>query len=479
VLADRQLFVDDYLVFTASGARRFLAPPIEHPTPLFPCDGHDSCGFVGSVNHNGTHFLMHYRLRKGHREPEGHRWKRFGAQIGLATSVDGLNWARESTFGLDRLNSGGEQCVLYDPTDPHPKRRYKMTFNCMYLTASSGHDNLCMAFSPDGIHWHHHGTRVRTLRADTQSCLLHDHNDTYEIMIREEFPTVEFHRAIRGMAVLSTSVEDFNRAFRPGSRGMRFTKRNRMYYGRYGTLEMYRRQYYALTRTQYAGVYFGFLHLYEWPYPQFGCPHSHKFGPPCNVPLWDALKGNVSHPDTVLPYLLTSRDGAKFNHEWVYAEMPWQLGQLPTDGFVMPANQMITMNGYHYVYFSRNPGQHFARWDHADEIRLARFQQDRMVGVERVPSADVARLMTHSFEIPPDARRIVINVHIPVDSSFELVIHRSEDGSSYKSLLWEEPCEEVSAPLHAVKVDGEKSQAVQLELRLRGGTQLFAFRFLP
>eukprot|EP00971_Amphidinium_carterae_P061842 1224795-Amphidinium_carterae.1 len=55
----------------------------------------------------------------------------------------------------------------------------------MYLTASSGHDNLCLAFSPDGVHWHHHGTR--------------DHNDTYEIMIREEFPTTEFHRAIRGI----------------------------------------------------------------------------------------------------------------------------------------------------------------------------------------------------------------------------------------------------------------------------------------
>eukprot|EP00971_Amphidinium_carterae_P124746 2471145-Amphidinium_carterae.1 len=40
-----------------------------------------------------------------------------------------------------------------------------------------------------------------------------------------------------------------------------------------------------------------------------GCPPRRKFGPPCNVPLWDALRTNVTHPDTVLPYLLTSRDG--------------------------------------------------------------------------------------------------------------------------------------------------------------------------
>jgi len=363
-----------------------------------------------------------------------------------------------------------------------------MTFNCLYPGGASWNDDMCMAFSKDGIHWAHQGTKFRSLRADTQICLYHDQEDKYEMIMRQEFPTKEFHRAIRGTAVLSISRSDFNRGFLPGAKSLWLSTVNRMYLGRYGTLEMYRRQMYALTRTKYEGVYFGFLHLYEWAYPDLGCPRSKTREQPCNTPLWNKLKDGIVRPDTVRPYLITSRDGSHYNFEWVYAEMPWQLGQLADDGFVMPANNMVTRDGYHHVFFSRNPLQHWERWEHSDEIRLARFPQDRIIGVERDPKAvSPGWIRTHSFDLHDDVARLVFNVHIPStgaddlaslapSSSFSVSLGSLSSGGSEPLKLgtWTTPCEQISVSLDAFLAQGKPKDAVWLELQLAGGAQLYA-----
>ena len=66
VLTGKQLLIDDYLLSSAKGIARFLKRPVEHGKPVLSAsqpwehNGEFGFGFPGSVNHNGTHFLMHY-----------------------------------------------------------------------------------------------------------------------------------------------------------------------------------------------------------------------------------------------------------------------------------------------------------------------------------------------------------------------------------------------------------------------------------
>jgi len=88
-----------------------------------------------------------------------------------ATSKDGLVWEKPS-LGLYDFNgdpdtnivlvgNGGRSVnygasVLIDPRDSNPDRRYKLAYWDFSLTDERERPGLCVAFSPDGIHWTKH-----------------------------------------------------------------------------------------------------------------------------------------------------------------------------------------------------------------------------------------------------------------------------------------------------------------------------------
>ena len=88
-----------------------------------------------------------------------------------ATSKDGLVWEKPS-LGLYDFNgdpdtnivlvgNGGRSVnygasVLIDPRDTDPGRRYKLAYWDFAPTEAGERPGLCVAFSPDGVHWTKH-----------------------------------------------------------------------------------------------------------------------------------------------------------------------------------------------------------------------------------------------------------------------------------------------------------------------------------
>ena len=46
--------------------------------------------------------------------------------------------------------------VIIDPREKDPDRRYKMAYSDFAQDGKNEHPGLCVAFSPDGIHWTKH-----------------------------------------------------------------------------------------------------------------------------------------------------------------------------------------------------------------------------------------------------------------------------------------------------------------------------------
>mmetsp|Transcript_31628 Transcript_31628/g.73814 ORF Transcript_31628/g.73814 Transcript_31628/m.73814 type:complete len:725 (+) Transcript_31628:136-2310(+) len=499
-LVGKHLLLDDHYIQDVSGLQRFLSPAMHHPDTMIPdCTG--TCGFVGSINYDGRQFMMHFRRKVGWSNHSGKKH----SQLNVAFSNDGINWRTMKTKGLTNTNIGGEQCVLHDKDEPDKRFRYKMIYDCFLPK-----DEMCVATSEDGITWEDFGSKNSGIQTDTQPCLYRDASDgSYEIIAREEFPTREYERAIRGVILARVSREDFMEGLKTPGGVIPFKTVDRWYFGRFGTLEVYRRAIYAMTRTKYQGVYFGFVHLYEWGLAVRGCPRFKELAgwqtlpgikqfinfvrwlePDwkglervkhfCNSNMNEFLWKHVDDPDTVQPYLVTSRDGVHYNFQWVYSELPLQLGQRPTDGFVMPAGNMVTAKGYHWVYFSRNPSRHRYRFSEPDDIRLARFEQDRMIGL-RAESGREGVLLTKPFKLHADAAGIALSVDIAGTSAVhaEMLVRQEAGMQSYILGNWTHPLKgQARSTLPVIKDVAARAEVLQLRVRLHGQAKLFAFAVL-
>ena len=90
-------------------------------------------------------------------------YERENCVICYATSRDGVNWEKPD-LGLVEFKGSKKNnivdlnepalwstcCVVYDPDDPNPKRRFKMAYEA---GLPKGLGKLCVAFSPDGLRW--------------------------------------------------------------------------------------------------------------------------------------------------------------------------------------------------------------------------------------------------------------------------------------------------------------------------------------
>ena len=135
----RQLFLDDGAIESQKGTRRTLHPP-------------KKCGPLIKGGYQ-SRTAPQWNADKGIWE-----WWYMGQHIHYARSTDGQNW-EQPALGLYEVNGsrennivcdpeGGHQQrlyhVLYDPSDPDPKRRYKGLFSS---------SNRYLGTSADGLNW--------------------------------------------------------------------------------------------------------------------------------------------------------------------------------------------------------------------------------------------------------------------------------------------------------------------------------------
>jgi len=153
---EKQLFVDDAIVESATGLTRALHPVRKHPgNPLVVADRpwEGRCVLIyGAVirDPESGSFRMWYLAWGKHVGQSSY--------ICYAESEDGLHWVKPD-LGLHEFKGSTENnivvpnvtsntTVIYDPRDPDASRRYKAVIR----------DRGTRAWlSPDGIHWRDHG----------------------------------------------------------------------------------------------------------------------------------------------------------------------------------------------------------------------------------------------------------------------------------------------------------------------------------
>ena len=158
----KQLFADDWVIDKMSGLKRTLHQVRKHPNnPLFKPDmpwEKPAVLLFGTVMYDPARdadkFRMWYLCFTPKYEPGYSKLIRKEGRIAYAISRDGINWDRPK-LGIHKWNHSDQNnivivgapdstCVIYDPRDPDPKRRYKAQIR------NGGHRGY---FSPDGIHW--------------------------------------------------------------------------------------------------------------------------------------------------------------------------------------------------------------------------------------------------------------------------------------------------------------------------------------
>ena len=154
--SEKQLFVDDVLIESATGLERTLHQVEKHP---------DNPLLVADRPWEGLSVLLYGAVI---RDPDSGRFRMWylawGKHVGqssyicYAESEDGLHWTKPN-LGLHEFkgskqnnivipNVTSNTTVMYDPRDPDASRRYKAVIR----------DRGTRAWlSPDGIHWRDHG----------------------------------------------------------------------------------------------------------------------------------------------------------------------------------------------------------------------------------------------------------------------------------------------------------------------------------
>mmetsp|Transcript_13059 Transcript_13059/g.31995 ORF Transcript_13059/g.31995 Transcript_13059/m.31995 type:complete len:714 (-) Transcript_13059:391-2532(-) len=488
----KQLFVDDYLIDSVENLKRWQEIPLELDGPVIKPteDWEDRVGFPGSVTHNGTHFMMHYRIvRKDLAKAKGvhHLFNMTIADlIVAATSVDGVKWRKHRTELVDPDGKGhngvmnfpsSDSCVMRDEYEPKARYRYKMTYNCFQngwqryeidneyestYRFRRSIDHTCLATSPDGLHWEDHG-RIFGGATDTQPCLWHESPGNYTYILRKDFHTSVAAREIRGTQIYTLSYEDFHEHL-DADGPMPFHLLSRFYLDRNTKLERYQHQIYAVTGSQISGVQFGIFSILDWP----------------RLPPEKAWKEATRRPfpkDIVMPYLATSRDAVKYNMHWVYRKEPLKLGKGNKFKYIATAAQIVSYDGYHWVYYTGNKRYHRERWKGTENIRLARYPQDRIVALKPKDLAEPAVVTTKTFVWSKDTMSLRVNIAMHTNTSSLVVALKTTKPRNFSNILGTvddiQIPNEICFDIHAEMGDSEE---LQLEFQFRHA-RLYAFEF--
>ncbi len=162
------LLADDHHVLYRSGTHRVLNPPVRHAAnPLLaPSEPWEVAIAWTSIYRDpqSGRYQLWYQAFTGNRAPD----KRYGCVVCYAESDDGIHFVKPKLdlfpFGASErtnivlIGSGGHSfrycnSVLVDERDDDPSQRYKMAYFDWAQTETGEYPGLCVAFSPDGIHW--------------------------------------------------------------------------------------------------------------------------------------------------------------------------------------------------------------------------------------------------------------------------------------------------------------------------------------
>jgi hypothetical protein len=161
VLHGKQLFIDNYVIESLSGAKKVLNQPVKHPkNPLVrrdkPWEEKLSSPFgYGAVVRDERDGLYKIWYQIWHDDKDA------AGSLGYVTSPDGIVWEKPITD----LQAGNNWAtfepkepwvsgagVMIDSAEKNPDRRFKM----MYLAKPDGKLSSlqsCVAYSADGVHW--------------------------------------------------------------------------------------------------------------------------------------------------------------------------------------------------------------------------------------------------------------------------------------------------------------------------------------
>jgi len=405
-----------------------------------------------SVTHDGTNFRLWYRPW-----PEG---------LAYAESVDGLNWVKPSlglydlnrylvdakTGLMDLAKAQQEGFFSYESSlvdtgitfslpvprfEPHEQgtnnniiasrlfnnhglgsvtltlddhdgtgrsSRYISLFRC-----SKSQVETCAAISHDGFRFRHinDGKSVTGRAADTYTSIAWDKERQHHLLYtRTDFGTVGGWREIRGTRAMSN--KDFLGS--PGN----WSIESEWYLDVEGKLERDRRQVYSMTSTVYEGIHFGFLGVLNYPR--------------------DLREGGVNttkrhERDTVDAYLVTSRDGARWELGSVYASQP--LVRRGADGAwdndqITAAPSMITWKGKHWIFYLGANERHDVTMPSmrysvgASFLELDRFAFLRKVSNGTGSEGRWAFITTVAF--PVEGHNLLIDADIPEEGRGELCL---------------------------------------------------------
>merc|ERR1712039_941582 len=186
--------------------------------------------------------------------------------------------------------------------------------------------------------------------------------------------------------------------------------------------------------------------------------------------------------DTMLPFLATSRDGLSWNWQWVYGRAPLPVAKGTGFNYIQAAHQFLTWGGFHWIFYSGNPQGHEKRWKGHEEIWMARYVQNRMIGLKtRGQSGHViSKLFWWSDDV------ISLNVDLVVgNNSFCRVFVLGSDGFEFKLA---DILESRSDGPVCINVSTQRPQRttssdvgghnVQLRFDMAGHVRLYAFSLL-
>ena len=170
-LATTLLLVDDDALLYRSGTQRVVQPlrkAVENP--LLHCDRpwEVTIGWV-TVHHDSAsgRYQLWYQAWAGPAARDRSR----SCVVCYAESSDGIHFSKPDLdlfpfndvkqTNIVLVANGGTSdryanSVLYDPRDADPARRYKMAYFDFALDEGREYPGLCVAFSPDGVHWTKH-----------------------------------------------------------------------------------------------------------------------------------------------------------------------------------------------------------------------------------------------------------------------------------------------------------------------------------
>eukprot|EP00746_Dinoflagellata_sp_MGD_P018095 gnl/MRDRNA2_/MRDRNA2_141938_c0_seq1.p1 gnl/MRDRNA2_/MRDRNA2_141938_c0~~gnl/MRDRNA2_/MRDRNA2_141938_c0_seq1.p1 ORF type:complete len:408 (+),score=39.25 gnl/MRDRNA2_/MRDRNA2_141938_c0_seq1:39-1226(+) len=345
--------------------------------------------------------------------------------------------------------------------------RYLMSYNCypvpyagpvihdleyigLGMSRRFAYHELCLATSDDGIHWQPRG-HINIRATDTVPCMYPARQGRrgYEFILRKDFGSPKLWRDIRGVQILWAKDLNFSsRPFGTQQRPESFEVLSSWYLDRLGKDEKHRRQVYAMTRSEYAGVYFGLMLVLEWP--------------AVNPASYRAMRRKLpaDQVDRTIPFLVVSRDGVHFDHSFIYAGLPFLPPVLTGPGArskvecLQTAAQLITWQNHHWLYYTTTGVPHHKRWEGTEKVYLAKWPRNQIVGLtpsntkKNVPGT----VLTHPFLLPADEevlRRISLHVYVEIEGlarcQVEIVIPSEGDTILVADLKTE------SSSLHVVR----------------------------